>query len=137
MSCDNTRCYSFDLTVLIGFNGALAVDRLSERVNYSSQHYITYRNLNNSTGGLNGITLGNIILGSEKNRTDVVFFQVHDHSVNIAGELKQLTLHCLLKTMYSGDAVCNLNYSSDFGDFQFVGISLDLILDHRTDFFWF
>ena len=63
-------------------------------------------------------------------------FLLRQNYMSFPGELKELALHRILQAVYTGNTVRHLNDSTHFRDFQFIGVSLDLILDHRTDFFW-
>ncbi len=69
------------------------------------------------------------MLVTKQNRTNVVFLKVQDHTVNFAGELQKLTLHCILKSVHTSDAVRHLNNRTHLGYFQLGGISLNLILN--------
>ena len=127
-SCDNAGCNSLNFTIFISLDRPFAVNRLSKGIHNTPEHAVTYRHLNHSSCSLYDIPLIDVVLASEKNRTNIIFFQVKYHTVNLAGELQQLSLHGILKSVHTSDTVGNLNNSTHIGYFQVCGISLDLIL---------
>ena len=134
-SRNNAGCDSFYFTVFICLYRSFPVNRLTKSVYNAAQHRIPYRNLYHTARSLYGIAFIDILLAAQKNRANIVLFQIQHHTVYFAGELKQLSLHGIFKAMYAGDTVCNLDNRTHIGYFQFGGISLNLILYDRTNFF--
>ena len=123
-------CHSLYGTKLIGIYRSLAVDGLSECVYYTTLHGITYGHGHNSSRGLYHVTLCYTGCISEQNGTDIVLLKVQDHSVNLARELQQLSLHRLFQTVDTGDTIRNLNYGSDVCNLKLRAVFFDLFLDH-------
>ena len=84
---DDARCGHFDRTALLGFDSALAVDRLAECVNNAAQHGFTDRDLYDSLGALYRVTLADVLIRAEDNRADQLFLQVLRHALHAAREL--------------------------------------------------
>ena len=66
--------------------------------------------------------------------TYVVLLQIQHHAEYIIGECQQLTLHRILQSMDSGNAVRYPDNGTDIRYFQPGGISLNLFFNNRTDF---
>ena len=134
---DNTRSHTLDLTALRGLDGSLVIDGLAQRVDNTSQHGITNRHLNDAAGGLNQVSFTDGAAVTQKNTSYIVLLQVHDHTVYLSGEEKQLTLHGIIQSMDTGDTVCHLDHGSGLCGFQLHLIVLYLLFDHRAKLFWF
>ena len=112
LSCDDTGCHSLNLTIFIGFNRTLAVYWLTKSIYYTACHGVADRNLNYSARSLYGITFVDVAAASEEYRTDIVFLKVEDHAVYLAGELEELALHGILKSVHTRDTIGNLDNST-------------------------
>ena len=136
LSCDNAACHPLNLAILCGLYRALAINGLPQRIDHTSSHGITYRNLNHPAGSPDCITFIDVPGASQQNHTHVIFFQIQYHAVNFTGKFQQLTLHGIFQSMDTGNTIRNLDYRTHVGYIQGGCISLDLILDNRTNFFW-
>ena len=135
-SRNNTGCHSFNLAIFCSRDRTFAVNRLTKSIDYATKHRVAYGNLHNAVRRLYGIAFIDVLGTTKQYGADVVLLKVHDHAVNLTGELKKLALHCLFQSMYTCNTICHLNNRTDFRYFQISGISLNLILNHRTNFFW-
>ena len=115
---------------------ALSVNRLAKCINNTSQHSISYRNLNYTSGSLYDISFSDIIAAAKEYRTDIILLQIQDHAVYLSRKFQKFTLHCLFQTVNTCNTVCYLNDSTCVRHRDFGGVSLNLFFDHRTDFLW-
>ena len=136
LSCDNTACNSFDFTEFCSLYRSLAVNRLTEGIDNTPKQCVSHRDFHHTSRGLDGIAFVDIPGASQQYHAHVILFQIQHHAVHFAGELQKLTLHGILQTMYTSNAVCYLYDGTHIGYVQRRGISLNLILDNRTYFFW-
>ena len=74
---------------------------------------------------------------TEKNRTYIVFFQVHNHAVYFTWEFQKFALHRILKTVNTCNSIRYLDNCSNVGCFQFCLIVLNLFFDYGTNLFRF
>ena len=65
----------------VSLSVSLSVNRLSERIHNTSEQGISYRHFYHTSGCFNRISLIDIVLTSEKYRTDIIFLQVQYHTV--------------------------------------------------------
>ena len=137
LTCDNTGRHALDLTIGLREDGALAVDRLAERIHHASTHGIADRDLNDATGRLDHVALADISGITHHYNADIVLFQVQDHAVDLVRELQQLTLHGLLQTVHAGNAVRHLNDRSHVRYVQDGCKTGYLFFNYRTDLFRF
>ena len=113
---------------------AFAVQRHSQGVYYTSYDAFAYRYFYDRACRLDDVSLFNVSVRSEDYGTDVVLLEVLGHSICVLSELKQLACHAVLKTIYSGDTVTYLDYSTEIGNVQLTLIVLYLFFYDRTDF---
>ena len=84
LSGNDTGCHTFYRTVFIRCDRSLSVNRLSERIHNTSEQCISYRHFYHTSGCFNRISLIDIVLTSEKYRTDIIFLQVQYHTVYLS-----------------------------------------------------
>ncbi|MNL55597.1 hypothetical protein D3C87_1790210 [compost metagenome] len=82
------------------------------------------------------VAFPDVAVGTHDDDTHVVGFQVERITHNAGGELQKLAGHYILQAMGPGNAVTDLHYSANFGDFHIRLILLDLIFDQYADFIW-
>ena len=93
---DDTGGRHLNRARFVCLNGALAVDRLPERVYDAAEHRFTDWDLYNTLGSLDRIAFADILVGTEDNGADQILLKVLGHTVYAAGELQQFARHALL-----------------------------------------
>jgi hypothetical protein len=90
---DNARRNLFDLVGQLGVDRALAVDRLTERVDHAAEQFGTDRDFQNAAGRLDGVAFGDVLVFTENHGTDGVALEVQRHAEGVAGKLQHFALH--------------------------------------------
>ncbi|OPZ58628.1 MAG: hypothetical protein BWY86_01442 [Candidatus Aminicenantes bacterium ADurb.Bin508] len=85
-------------------------------------------------GPLDDVPLFDELRIAEKNRTDVVLFEVEGKAVDIVRELQKLVVHDLFKAVNPGDAVADVHDDTLLLHLQVGFEAGDLFLDDQTDF---
>ena len=134
LSCDDTGSNTLDWHHFICENGALAVDRLTERVYNSAQKLIANGNRNDFVCALYSVAFLDFSVGTEHNSTDKVLFKVKRHSVNAVLKFEQFARHTFFKTVNSGNTVADCYNSTNVGKFNLGLIILYLFLDYACNF---
>src|SRR6202000_2223068 len=118
---NNTWCFSFDrhFKFLTG-QRTFTVDRLTKRINYTTQHAFAYHYRSNTLRTANCIAFFNAFAFAKKYCTYVIFFQVHHDGAKTVLELDQLTRLYIGKAVNAGNPVTYLKYRTYF--FQFTCI---------------
>ena len=80
--------------LLGGLNGTLAIDGLAEGVDDTAQHGLADGNIDNLTGTLDGLTLTDETVRTEKHDTDLAGFEVHAHALDARGEPVAIISRC-------------------------------------------
>ena len=101
--------YSLNLSESIGINRAFAINWLAKGVYHTSKHCVTNRYLNYSSCCLNNVSLIDISVTAEQNGTNIIFLQVHDHTINVTREFKKFALHRILKSVNTRNTIRYLN----------------------------
>jgi len=104
---------TLDRSCPIGLNRTLTVNRLSKRVNDSSDHRVAYRYLRNLAGTLDQIAFFYMTVISQENRTDIILFQVQYHSHDSSGKFQQFSRHRVLQSIDTGDTVAHCQNCPD------------------------
>ena len=132
---DDARGGTLDRTGLCCIDGALAVDRLAQRVNDAAQHCLTDRDLHDALRALYRVALTDILVGTQDNGADEILFKVLRHAVYAARKFEQLTRHAVLQTMDMRDTVAYGDDRTDVGQLDLALVVRDLLLDNITDLF--
>jgi hypothetical protein len=69
-----------------GLEGTLSIDGVTESVNDTSEKSLADGNVDNLSGTLDGLTLLDETVRTEKHNTDLAGFQVHAHALDTGGE---------------------------------------------------
>ena len=78
----------FDDVGLVGLDGAVAVDRLTDGVDDAPQQGFADRHLGDAAGGADFVAFFDLLVGAEQHGADGVFFEVQGHAQHAAGELQ-------------------------------------------------
>src|SRR5699024_5236515 len=133
----DTRCRRFNRPCLRCFNRTFAINRLTERIDDTSQKFLTDWYLHDSSCAAYFIAFFNICKWAKDNDTDVRFFKVLGHPHDTVGELYKLTSHGIIQSVSPGDTVTDFDHRSDIGNFNNRIERFDLFFDQCTDFFSF
>ena len=120
---------------LVCYNRAFAVDWLTQGIDNSAQHILTYRYLYYCACRFNNVSFLDFSVGTENYSTDIVFLKVQSHSVSIIRELQQFSGHAVLKAIYSGNTITYFDNGTKVRYLHLILVILDLFLDDCTDFF--
>ena len=132
---DDARSRALDRAGLGRVDGALAVDRLAQRVYDATEHRFTDRDLDDALGALYRVALTDILVGTQDNGADEILLKVLRHAVYAARKLEQLTRHAVLQTMDMRDAVAYGDDRTDVSQPDLALVVRDLLLDNITDLF--
>ena len=88
-----------------GLDRALAVDRLAERVDDSSEQRFADRHLGDAAGALDLVALANRLRIAEQRGADVVFFEVEHHAEDAVRKFEQLAQRRVLQAVDARDTV--------------------------------
>ena len=111
----------------------LAVNRHTEWIHHSSKHGVTNGNGSNLACRSDGASFLNSKALAHQHNADVVIFEVEGNPFGAVFELNQLTSHHLLKAIYTGNTVTNLQDGADVADRYGLVIVLDLLLENGAD----
>ena len=82
----NTGGLELSTAALSGLEGTLSIDGVTESVNDTSEKSLADGNVDNLSGTLDGLTLLDETVRTEKHNTDLAGFQVHAHALDTGGE---------------------------------------------------
>ena len=99
----NARRRIFHRAEFVGLDRSFAVDRLTEGVDYTADHGLAGRNLDNSTGAADDIALFDQGFAPEQNRADGLPLKVEHQAVHAVGIFQQFACH----GFFQPDDVCN------------------------------
>ncbi len=119
---------------LLGLDRALAVDRISKRVNDAAQQFRTNRNVHDGAGPLDDVAFLDVPVGTENHDADIVGFKVERHAANSAWEFDHFTSLDIVEAVNAGDTVTDGQNLTNFGNFGFLAEILDLVLENCGNF---
>ena len=114
-------------------DGTETVERSAERINYSADHGVTYRNRGELTGAAHLVALFDLQVVAEDHGTDRGLLEVEDLSLGTVLEREQFTGHGVVETVDAGDSVAHLEYLTDLAEVDVTAILANLLGDHRRD----
>ena len=119
---DNSGGLKLDSLSLVGHDGALTVDGLTESVDDTAEEALANWDVHNGSGSLHNIALLNFSVVSEHHNTNVVGLQVEGHTLDTGVELDHLTGLHLGETEDTGDTITDGDDSSEL---------LQVVLNHQ------
>ena len=88
-SCHDSRSNPLNRASLLRMDFSLVINRLSEGIHHPAQHRISDRHLNNAAGTSHFITFTDSYITAKQYGTDMIFFEVHDHTHDAMRELQK------------------------------------------------
>ena len=102
---ENTGSLELGTGSLGGLDGALAIDGVTESVDDTAEKLHTDGNVDNLSGTLDGLTLLDETVRTEKHDTDLAGLEVHAHALDTGGELDELLSLDVGHTVNTGDTI--------------------------------
>src|SRR5450631_2211633 len=123
-----------DALALVGFDRALAVDRVAERVDHAAEQPLADRCVHDGAGALDGLAFLDLAVGAENHDADIVGFEVQRHAAGAVFELDHFAGLDVVEAVDAGNAVADGQHLSDFGNLSLLAEILDLVLEDRGNF---
>src|SRR5262245_53820461 len=101
---------------MLGFDGPLAVDRLSNRVHDPTDEGLADWHLGNAARALDRIAFLDADVIAHQYRADVVFLEIQCNAVEPARELEHFSGHGAIESVDLGNAVTDLDDGAGFLD---------------------
>ena len=131
----DARRLELDAPPVRRLDGALAVDRLPERVHDATHRRLAHRHVQNAAGPPDDGSLLDVRHVAEARRADVVRLEVEHEAHQLAGELDQLARHGALEPVDARDSVSDAEHRPCLGGEGSLVVVLNLLLDDRRDLF--
>ena len=128
---DDAGSRGFDRAVLLGVDGAFAVNGHAQRVDDAADHGLAHRHGHHAAGTADGIALADTGVTAQHDDGNGVFLQILRHTVCAVVKFDQLAGHAVIQSCRAGDAVADQNDGAGLGLVDLCFIVLDL----RTDDF--
>ena len=111
---------------LVGGDGALVVDGLTECVDHAADHGVADGHAHDLAGALDLVAFLDLGVIAEQHGADLIFFEVHGQAGDAVREREQFAGHDLVEAVNAGDAVADGDDGADFidGDLGFVVLDL-------------
>src|SRR5262249_11974136 len=123
--------------VLVGDDGAAAVDGLGERIHDAADYRIPDGHFHDASGALDLIAFTDGGVFAEQHDADLAFFQVQGEASDVVREFEQLAGHDLFQSVDPGDAVSDRNHRTHFAHVNAGSVFFDLLADDLADFVCF
>src|SRR5208282_5718846 len=115
-------------------DGALAVDRVAERIHDAPQERLADRHLDDGAGALDDIAFLDGDVVAEDHHADVVGLEVEGHPLDAARELHHLAGLDLVEAPDARDAVADRDHLADLGHIRLHVEVGDLLPENGGDF---
>ena len=133
LALDDARRHRLNQPGFGGGDVALAIDGLAQGVHHAAKHGVAYGHSGNLAGGLHGAAFLNPATFAHQHHADVVVFEVQGNAFGAVFELNQLAGHHLLEAVDPGNAITDLEHSSDIADRNRLVVVLNLLLEDGAD----
>ncbi len=118
-------------------NVSLAVDRLAQRVDHTTEEVIVHPDRGDAMRALHRLTLLDAGSRTQEDATHVVFLEVHDNGHSAVLKLEQLVGFGITESVDSGHTVADCQYGTDFVKFLFSIDTFELLKQHLRYLAWF
>ena len=129
LAIDDARRDALDRRELLRADRALAVDRLSERVDDAAEHFVADRHRDDAARALDGVAFLDFLELAEEHGADALLFEVQRDAEHAVRELEHLAGHGVLDAVHARDAVADRDDAADLGDVHVDGVAADLLAD--------
>ena len=113
--------------ILVGVDGALVVDGLTERVDDAADHGFADGHGHDLAGALDGVAFFDLGVVAEEDGADLVFVEVHGEAGYAVGEFDELAGHDLVEAVDAGDTVAEGDDGADLVDLDALLEVLNLL----------
>ena len=133
LAVDHAGSDAFHGDELVGRDGTLVVDRLSQRIDDAADQGVAHGHAHDAAGALDLVAFVDLRVLAQQHHAHLVFFQVHGDAGDVVRKREQLAGHDFVEAVNAGDAVAQGDDRADFvhGDLGFV--VLDLLPDQLRD----
>ena len=118
---------------LLCVDWALAIQWTTERINNAADQLWPNRNLNNTAGGLDGVTLFDALRITKEHGANSLFAKVECHASNAARELQKFRRECAGESVDLRNAVADLYYGANGARLGAAVKARDLRLQDAND----
>ena len=134
MTGDHTRRDLFDRRAQFGIDRALAIDRLTERIDHTTEQFGADRHFQDAAGTFDRIAFRDVLVFTQNHGTDRVALEVHREAEGITWEFQHLALHHVGQTMDAADTVGDGDDRALIANLSGFAKALDPALDQFADF---
>ena len=134
LTVDDARGDLFDDVEFLRFNGALAVDRLAERVHDAADEFAADGNGKDAAGRLDRVAFRDVLVFTENHGADGVAFEVEREAVGVVGELQHFALHHVVQTVNTADTVGHGDHGTLGAKISGNAEAFDTLLQQFADF---
>ena len=114
--------------------GTLAVDRLAQRVDDATEQFGPDRHFQDTAGGLDDVTFGDMLVLAKYHHADRVALEVQREAEGVAGELDHLALHHVRQAVNAADAIRHRHHRALVTGIRADVQVLNLALEQFADF---
>jgi len=131
---ENARGLDLSTTLLLGVEGTLSVDGVTEGIDDTAEKLGSDRDIDNLSGTLDGLTLLDETVRTEKHNTDLAGFQVHAHALDTGGELDKLLSLDVVHAVDTGNTVTDGENTTSLGEGVLLLDTADPLLQDGRNF---
>src|SRR5439155_2336210 len=132
---DHARRLEFQRSPLLRFDRALAVERVSERIDDATEQRLADWNARHTARSPHRLALADVLPLAEDSHADVVLLEVESDPDHVVLELQHLRGDVVLEPVDAGDAVADLEHGADLGQIGLDVVLLDPRLQDLRDLF--
>lgn len=111
---DDAGGFDADTETILGVDGTLAVDGVTQSIDNTAEQFITDWDVDNGTGTLDNIALLDELVVTEDHNTNVVGLQVEGHALQSGGEFHHLIGLDVVQAIDTSDTVTNAQHAASF-----------------------
>ena len=130
---DDTRRFDLNAPALFGFDGAAAVDGLTQGIHDATDERLAHRHFGDATGALHRIALFDHVGFTEKGGADVILFEVQRDAENPVGKFQQLAGGNFVQTVNARNTVAGGKDGADLLDLDRFLVVPNLLFDDSAN----